>query len=47
MREKYRNRITNGLAFCGIVFLLLAVSEFIVLGPGFFDGTPSYMRLVQ
>ena len=47
MYEKYENRITNGLAICGIVLLLLAVAEFIKLGPGFYDGTPSYTRLIQ
>jgi hypothetical protein len=47
MWEKCRNRIPNGLAICGIGLLLLAVAEFIMLGPGFFNSTPSYMRLVQ
>ena len=47
MWEKYEKRITNGLVVCGIVLFLLAVAEFIMLDPGFFDSPPSYMRLLR
>jgi hypothetical protein len=42
--EKYGSCITNGLAICGIVLSLLAVTEFVMLGPDFFNGPPSYMH---
>jgi hypothetical protein len=47
MWEKYGNCITDRPAICGIVLFLLAVAEFIMLGPGFFNGPPSYMRPIQ
>ena len=47
MWKQYENQIINGLAICGIVLFLLAVAEFIMLGPDFLNGPPSYMRLIQ
>jgi hypothetical protein len=47
MSQQYENRITNGLAICGILLFLLAVAEFIRLGPDLLNAPPSYMRLIQ
>ena len=47
MLQQYGNRITNGLVICGILLFLLAIAEFIRLGPDFSNGPPSYMRLIQ
>ena len=47
MWQQYGNRITIGLASCGILLFLMAAAEFIWLGPDFSNGPPSYMRLTQ